>query len=151
MKGSIVMLALAATGYASPQETLRPGGLPGLQPEQVVVAKLEPGPACSALGPSEATDVAFGIPRCEAVVAKVQKKAAGLDALRSPGPNGLPLSGRAFACPADAIPGREQTKQCEPDCSPGHTCLRGQRASACTPACEAGRRCGADRTCHLVQ
>ena len=38
--------------------------------------------------------------------------------------------------------------RCEPDCSPGFTCLRGRCVSACNPACDAGERCGADRVCH---
>jgi hypothetical protein len=37
---------------------------------------------------------------------------------------------------------------CEPDCSPGYTCLRGTCVSACNPLCAAGERCGVDRICH---
>jgi hypothetical protein len=37
---------------------------------------------------------------------------------------------------------------CEPDCSPGYTCLRGKCVSACNPLCAANERCGADRICH---
>jgi hypothetical protein len=37
---------------------------------------------------------------------------------------------------------------CEPDCSPGYTCLRGKCVSACNPLCAAGERCGVDRICH---
>jgi hypothetical protein len=39
---------------------------------------------------------------------------------------------------------------CEPDCSPGFTCLRGACVSACNPRCGAGERCGADRVCHPI-
>jgi hypothetical protein len=39
---------------------------------------------------------------------------------------------------------------CEPECSPGYTCLRGTCVSACNPACGAGERCGVDRICHPV-
>jgi hypothetical protein len=39
---------------------------------------------------------------------------------------------------------------CEPDCSPGYTCLRGTCVSACNPLCGGGERCGADRICHAV-
>jgi hypothetical protein len=39
---------------------------------------------------------------------------------------------------------------CEPDCSPGYTCLRGKCVSACNPLCAAGERCGADRICHAL-
>jgi hypothetical protein len=37
---------------------------------------------------------------------------------------------------------------CEPDCSPGYTCLRGKCVSACNPTCGDNERCGADRICH---
>jgi hypothetical protein len=37
---------------------------------------------------------------------------------------------------------------CEPDCSPGYTCLRGTCVSACNPLCGENERCGADRLCH---
>jgi hypothetical protein len=37
---------------------------------------------------------------------------------------------------------------CEPDCSPGYTCLRGACVSACNPLCGSAERCGADRICH---
>ena len=39
---------------------------------------------------------------------------------------------------------------CEPECSPGYTCLRGACVSACNPRCGAGERCGGDRICHPV-
>lgn len=39
---------------------------------------------------------------------------------------------------------------CEPDCSPGYTCLRGKCVSACNPLCGAGERCGVDRICHPI-
>lgn len=37
---------------------------------------------------------------------------------------------------------------CEPDCSPGFTCLHGACVTACNPGCASGEQCGADRTCH---
>jgi len=39
---------------------------------------------------------------------------------------------------------------CEPDCSPGYTCLRGKCVSACNPLCGPAERCGVDRSCHPV-
>ncbi|MEP7119750.1 MAG: hypothetical protein ABJE95_02525 [Byssovorax sp.] len=40
---------------------------------------------------------------------------------------------------------------CEPDCSPGFTCLHAVCVSACNPGCAAGEQCGADRSCHARQ
>jgi hypothetical protein len=77
---------------------------------------------------------------------------------------------RLFACPGDgatvvvpvpapaAAPAPVATEPpkpaaapvCEPDCSPGFTCLRGVCVSACNPLCAKGERCGADRICHPV-
>ena len=37
---------------------------------------------------------------------------------------------------------------CEPDCSPGFTCLHGACVTACNPGCASGEQCGGDRTCH---
>ncbi len=59
------------------------------------------------------------------------------------------------ACPAaDAVASRRPRPPpapiCEPDCSPGYTCLRGTCVSACNPLCASGERCGADRVCHAV-
>lgn len=39
---------------------------------------------------------------------------------------------------------------CEPDCSPGFTCLHAMCVSACNPACGKGEKCGADRACHAA-
>jgi hypothetical protein len=53
---------------------------------------------------------------------------------------------RAAPPPAAPTPPR----LCEPDCSPGYTCVRGTCVSACNPACTSGERCGADRICHPI-
>lgn len=52
--------------------------------------------------------------------------------------------------PATAPASAATALVCEPECSPGYTCLRGKCVSACNPLCEAGERCGADRICHAV-
>lgn len=54
-----------------------------------------------------------------------------------------PIPASAGAPPASAL-------VCEPDCSPGYTCLRGKCVSACNPLCAPGERCGADRICHSL-
>jgi hypothetical protein len=72
--------------------------------------------------------------------------------------------GRAYRCSAMPVaparvavnsqptqqPASTQLPPCEPECSPGYTCLRGTCVSACNPPCANGERCGADRTCHPV-
>jgi hypothetical protein len=55
----------------------------------------------------------------------------------------------ASAAPAPPAPPAKPAA-CEPECSPGYTCLRGTCVSACNPACAAGERCGVDRICHPV-
>jgi len=66
------------------------------------------------------------------------------------------IHGRLFTCPGAAVPARSAPvgeappRVCEPDCSPGYTCLRGSCVSACNPLCSAGERCGQDRICHPV-
>jgi hypothetical protein len=57
-----------------------------------------------------------------------------------------PASGAATAAPASS----SVALVCEPDCSPGYTCLRGKCVSACNPLCGAGERCGVDRICHPI-
>jgi hypothetical protein len=54
------------------------------------------------------------------------------------------LQGAVAPAPASSAP----AGACEPDCSPGYTCLRGTCVSSCNPPCAAGQRCGADRICH---
>jgi hypothetical protein len=58
------------------------------------------------------------------------------------------LLGKDPAPPAPAPPAPAAAGACEPDCSPGYTCLRGVCVSACNPPCPAGERCGADRVCY---
>lgn len=64
-------------------------------------------------------------------------------------PAPAPSVDAAAAKPA-ATPALAPRTVCEPECSPGYTCLRGTCVSACNPLCGAGERCGADRVCHPV-
>jgi hypothetical protein len=62
-----------------------------------------------------------------------------------------PPAAGPLAAPAAAAPSpKPVSPACEPDCSPGYTCLRGACVSACNPLCSAGEKCGADRVCHPV-
>jgi hypothetical protein len=92
------------------------------------------------------------------------------------GVGGYVVRGRLFNCPRPAAPqpqpfrapvqiasvGPQNAAQasdaivlpkaiCEPDCSPGFTCLHGACVTACNPGCASGEQCGGDRSCHAKQ
>jgi hypothetical protein len=46
------------------------------------------------------------------------------------------------------VRGRCTAPSCEPACSPGYICLHGTCVSACNPRCEKDEVCSADRICH---
>jgi hypothetical protein len=75
-------------------------------------------------------------------------EAQGLAAAPSPSPPGSSV----LPAPSGGAPGPKAAPEphCEPDCSPGYTCLRGTCVSACNPRCGANERCAADRVCHPV-
>lgn len=51
--------------------------------------------------------------------------------------------------PPELVPASmDEGGRCEPDCSPGYTCLRGACVPSCNPACWGGQHCGEDRRCH---
>lgn len=76
---------------------------------------------------------------------------ARLFACPAGGPPPLPPATAVASVPGPAHPEPpSQPAVCEPDCSPGYTCLRGKCVSACNPLCAAGERCGVDRICHAV-
>lgn len=133
-----------------------------------VTSKGEPPPACRALGALEGKDTdrwaPGGLSRDAALVDLRKKAVVGggnllvIDAEAAPRASDyLPsfsIQARLFACPvpepapapavmAEPAPARA----CEPDCSPGYTCLRSVCVSACNPLCGAGERCSADRIC----
>ncbi len=125
------------------------------------------------LGPVEGKDTNRWVPNgpsYEAALVDLRKKAVAgggnhlvLDVLTPP--NALDyvpsfsIQARLFACPAARakvapLPARVEpsaqpapARTCEPDCSPGYTCLRAVCVSACNPLCGAGERCGVDRIC----
>ena len=75
-----------------------------------------------------------------------------LDVVRQDNPATISLGGRLFLCdskPANLAQASTSSSSsaCEPDCSPGYVCLRGQCVSACNPPCEKTERCGEDRLC----
>jgi hypothetical protein len=80
---------------------------------------------------------------------------AGSDGGPSEGPPTPPGSAGAIVssptrATAEVTPAAKPTARlsCEPDCSPGYTCIRGTCVSACNPVCGGGERCGTDRICH---
>ena len=102
-----------------------------------------------------------------------------IDVLERPviaGVGGYVVRGRLFNCPRPAAPAAQPARApvqiasvgpqnvaqasdavvlpkaiCEPDCSPGFTCLHGACVTACNPGCASGEQCGGDRTCHAKQ
>ncbi|APR77989.1 Hypothetical protein A7982_03336 [Minicystis rosea] len=74
--------------------------------------------------------------------------------LQASGPALMPVGPQAAPSPGPGVTMGSQAAPnpliCEPDCSPGYTCLRGKCVSACNPLCGAGERCGADRICHAI-
>jgi hypothetical protein len=120
----------------------------------VRLSKLEPPSECTMLG----VVVATWVFRYEDGIRQLQEKAAkqGGDWITLDGP----LNGRVYFCAPAVIDALDAQRRagapapapaagaCEPDCSPGYTCLRGQCVEACNPKCVAPQRCGADRICH---
>ena len=139
-----------------------------------IVSRVEPPAACRGLGSVEGKDTNRWVPNgpsYEAALIDLRRKAVAgggnhlvLDALSPPSAQDymptFSIQARLFACPAAragsaapplAPPSTQPVaaRICEPDCSPGYTCLRGACVSACNPLCAAGERCGADRICRL--
>jgi hypothetical protein len=135
---------------------------------------------CRLLGTIEARDsdrFVPGGPRYETAMLDLRKKAVMgggshlvTDAIEPPRDGDyMPtfvVRARLFACAADGTiitpaqsapeppppskPAVAAAPLCEPDCSPGYTCIRGTCVSACNPLCAHGERCGTDRICHPV-
>lgn len=157
---SIVGLILVA-GCAEPQkmEPVTPAA-PTLQinPAMVRVTKNEPPPGCKELG-SVTAGMVFSY---DGALASLRQKTAELggDWLTLD----MPTVGRVFFCPPDVVNAYDAARNpnappppaaaapysilCEPDCSPGFACVRGQCVEACNPKCVLPARCGADRICH---
>ncbi len=166
---ALIGLAALASGHAGCVPPIDPSALAAVQVE----SKVEPPKACRALGSLEGKDTdrwAAGGLSYEAALLDLRRKAVNgggnrlvVDEVISPrATDYLPaflIQARLFSCPvagaavasasvapaASAAPA--QARACEPDCSPGYTCLRGACVSACNPLCGAGERCGADRIC----
>ena len=163
---ALAALAAGALACAPPAD---PAALAAVE----IVSKVEPPAACRGLGALEGKDSNRWVPNgpsYEAALVDLRRKAVAgggnhvvLDVLTPP--NALDymptfsIQARLFACPAAregiaAPPPRAppsaqpaSARICEPDCSPGYTCLRGACVSACNPLCGAGERCGVDRIC----
>lgn len=137
---------------------------PDVPPQQVAcvkVAKAEPGEGCREVGPIDIRHVTpFQTATYAGAVEQMRYEAASkggnyvvLDVVRQEGGREtLALAGRLFSCtntapaaPASTLP---PSGACEPQCSPGYVCIRGNCVSACNPPCDKGERCGEDRSCH---
>ncbi|MEP7120883.1 MAG: hypothetical protein ABJE95_08240 [Byssovorax sp.] len=162
-------LAALALGPADCVPPVDPSALAAVQ----VDSKIEPPEACRALGPLEGKDTdrwAAGGLSYEAALIDLRRKAVNgggnrlvVDEVALPRAGDyLPafvIQARLFACPAvgsgaasaSVVPAANAATppapSCEPDCSPGYTCLRGACVSACNPLCSSGERCGVDRIC----
>lgn len=164
-------LAALALGQAGCVPPVDPSALAAVRIE----SNVEPPKACSALGPLEGKDTdrwAAGGLSYQAALVDLRKKAVTgggnhlvVDAVTPPrATDYVPaflIQARLFKCPAGgavaasasvsaspvAIAAPAKAQGCEPDCSPGYTCLRGTCVSSCNPLCGAGERCGADRIC----
>lgn len=139
-----------------------------------IATRVEPPAACRGLGALEGKDSNRWVPNgpsYEAALVDLRRKAVAgggnhlvLDVLTPPNASdympSFTIQARLFVCPAARAGGApapaarvEPSAQpasariCEPDCSPGYTCLRGVCVSACNPLCGVGERCGADRIC----
>jgi hypothetical protein len=163
--GVIALLAagLLATGCGS--------GVQARSAADVTIAlKTDPSPECRYVSPivgrdtDRTTPFAMNYAGAEADLRLTAVRAGGnhvvVDVVRPPNvetdlvPEFL-IQGRLFSCPRGGGPPPSSAattapppKACEPECSPGFTCLRGTCVSACNPACDSSQRCGMDRLCH---
>ena len=133
---------------------------PRVNPAMVRVTKSEPPTGCTELG-SVTAGMVFSY---DGAIQSLREKTADLggDWLTLD----MPTVGRVFWCPPAVVtaydaarnyvppaapapaPAAPYSMLCEPDCSPGYACVRGQCVEACNPKCVAPARCGADRICH---
>lgn len=166
------LCALATAGAMAQAGCVPPVDASALAAVQVA-SKVEPPKDCRALGPLEGKDTdrwAAGGLSYEAALRDLRRKAVNgggnrvvVDEVTEPRSTdyvpAFVIQARLFSCPVagapvasvSASPPASATpapaRVCEPDCSPGYTCLRGACVSACNPLCGAGERCGADRIC----
>jgi hypothetical protein len=153
----VCLLVVAGCGEPQKPAAAVPAA-PRINPAMVRVTKLEPPTGCTEVG-SITAGMVFSY---DSAIDSLREKTAerGGDWLTLD----YPTAGRAFWCPPavvnaydaarNVVPGTPAPAAapyamlCEPDCSPGFTCVRGQCVEACNPKCVAPARCGADRICH---
>jgi hypothetical protein len=145
---------------------------------QVEIAQTEPPPGCGYLGPIKGSTLVGDMGDAHGDAVRNAVMSGGnyvvVDVMERPvvpRVGGYVVRGRLFSCPRPNAPeasrapvqvasvGPHNTAQasdaivlpkaiCEPDCSPGFTCLHGACVTACNPGCASGEQCGGDRTCH---
>jgi hypothetical protein len=148
---------------------------------QVELATTEPPPSCGYVSPIKGSTLVGDIADANGDAVRNAVMTGGnyvvIDVLERPviaGVGGYVVRGRLFNCPRPAAPqparapvqiasvAPQNAAQasdavvlpkaiCEPDCSPGFTCLHGACVTACNPGCASGEQCGGDRSCHAKQ
>jgi hypothetical protein len=134
------------------------------RPATVRVETHDPPPGCAARGFVEGSAPSLGSDSYDKSIRALQRETSRRGGnwvtIEATGQRGIYVTitrGRAFFCSNEALAAKTVTSPpvassepgaCEPDCSPGYTCLRGRCVSACNPPCASGERCGADRICH---
>jgi hypothetical protein len=159
---AVVAMGLIGCGDAqkpAPAQPTATANVKHINPALVRVTKIEPPTGCTMLGTVQA-GVAWSY---DQALDNMRTKAAemGADWLTLD----YPTVARAFWCPPAVVDAFDAARNpaapppapaapapyallCEPDCSPGFACVRGQCVEACNPKCVAPQRCGADRICH---
>lgn len=172
LASAVLAVASAAVAVSGCGATVEPARLAAVQ-----IASAEAPPhGCRELGPIEGKDSdrwVPGGPRYETAMLDLRRRAVRgggnavvLDSVEAPRDGDyMPtyvVRARLFVCGTGAPPEARAADApgpalrpaaplvCEPDCSPGYTCLRGACVSACNPVCPASERCGADRVCRPV-
>ncbi len=145
---------------------------------QVEIAQNDPPPGCSYLGPIQGSTLVGDMGDAHGDAVRNAVMSGGnyvvVDVLERPvvaRVGGYVVRGRLFSCPRPQAPEAPRAPVqiasvapqnaaqasdaivlpkaiCEPDCSPGFTCLHGACVTACNPGCASGEQCGADRACH---
>jgi hypothetical protein len=154
----ISVLAVAGCGETPPPPANTPAAKQ-VNPQMVRVTKAEPPTGCTLLGSVTAGFVFSYDDAIESLRNQTAKRGGDWLTLD------YPTAGRSFWCPPAVVDAYDAARAvapaapaaaapapyavlCEPDCSPGFACVRGQCVEACNPKCVAPQRCGADRICH---
>lgn len=162
---AVLALALGACNrQARPNEPYK------LQPEQIVLMRLDPPPYCRMVGTVKTgKDVDRAYLHLQEQAADLYATHIVLDGTRSESGWGYgsvrsEMFGRAFWCPPPPsapaapvapplppatapAPASMSPDACQPSCAPGYVCRDSACWPDCSPACASGTTCNADRVC----